>query len=271
MGIHMNTNGSKTFSVPDADRMYFDLARNASYEASTAEQVKEMTQNANLKASDQIVVVQRQKLEELRMMTPSFSDVAHAIGAKELAVKLEELGVLVEEHQEMAKADPLARDVRADFQRAKKAAVTMERAIDRVWNRLWWLSFDELDKLSTARKVMRDAAELTDKASARIPCCGRARRTAGPKPRELSALIVIEARTLVQGKPPNAHDVRVQEICDTYWRACGLGAIGKRGDPENWGQTMEADLKDNSALRQLIRDQLQRKMVQNQSERRSHP
>jgi hypothetical protein len=167
----------------------------------------------------------------------------------------------------MAKADPLAKDVRIDYQRAKKAAVAMERAIDCVWNRFYWLPVDEMDKLSAARDAARAVAELVDKASNRIPRAGRkrARRIAGPNPRELCALIIIEAWTLVHGKPPGAHNLRVQGICDAYWRACGQAPIGKQGDPENWRRTMGAALKDNSPMRRSIRNQLQRKMVQNRS------
>jgi hypothetical protein len=219
------------------------------------------------------------------MKAPSFSHVALAIVAKELAVELEdlnerdkecandlaieleELGILVRDHQEMAEADPLPKDVRIDFQRAKKAAVAMEDAIDRVWNRVYWLPVDETGKLSAARDAVRAVAELVDKASERIPRAGRkrARRTAGPSARELCALIVIEAWTLVHGKPRGAHSPRVQAICDAYWRACGGAPIGKRGDSENWRRTMGAALKDNSPMRRSIRDQLQRKMVQNRS------
>jgi hypothetical protein len=197
----------------------------------------------------------------------ALSDVADKIGAKELAVELEELGKLIIDHQEMAEADPLARDVRIDFQGVKKAAVAMERAIDRAWKRLYWLPVDEMDKLSAARDAARAVAKLVDKASARIPRAGRkrARRIAGPNPRELCALIVIEAWTLVRGKPPGAHNLRVQEICDAYWRACGGARIGKRGDPENWRRTMGAALTDNSPMRRSIRNRLQRKMVQNRS------
>jgi hypothetical protein len=197
------------------------------------------------------------------MMTPSFSDIALAIGAKELAVELEELGILVKDHQEMAKADPLAKRVRTDFQQGKKTAVAMERAIDRASNcwRLWW-SFDERDKLSAARNVAREVAELFDKASTRIPYGGRkrARRIAGPNPRELCAIIIIESWPLVHGELPGAHNLRLQEICDAYWCACGGAPIG----PENWRRTMGAALEDNSATRRSIRDQLKRNLLQNE-------
>jgi hypothetical protein len=196
------------------------------------------------------------------MMTPLFSYVAHEIGAKELAVELEELGILVKDHREMAKADPLAKHVRADFQEVKKTAVAIDRAIDRASNRWpWWWSFDERDKLSAARHAVREAAALAGKASARIPCGARkrARRHAGPNPLELCTLIVIEAWTLVHGEPPSSHNLSVQGICDAYWYACG----GTPTDPENWRRTMDAALKDNSAMRRSIRNQLQRKVVQN--------
>jgi hypothetical protein len=194
-----------------------------------------------------------------RMMTPFFSYVAHEIGAKELAVPLEELSILVKDHRKMAKADPRAKHVRGDYKRLKKAAVAMERAVDRASNRLpWWWSSDERDKLSAHGDATREVAELFDKVSARIPYGGRKRA------QRIAALIIIEAWTLVHGEPPGAHNLRVQGICDTYWRACGAAPIGKRGGPENWRRTMGAALKDNSAMRWSIRDHLQRKVLQNE-------
>jgi hypothetical protein len=107
------------------------------------------------------------------------------------------------------------------------------------------------------RDAMREFA-LGDRAAAY-----GARRYIGRNPREICALVVIEAWTLVHGEPPGAHDV--QGICDTYWRACGIAPIGKRGDPENWRRTISAALQDNSAMRQRIRNQLQRRVVQDRS------
>jgi len=140
------------------------------------------------------------------IIIPSFSVVAHAIGADELAIKLEELCQLVD--PKMAEADPRPKDVRAD------------------------------------------------------PCGGRirAQRVAEPNPREICALIVIEAWTLVHGDPPRAYNLRAQYFCEACWRARG----GAPTDPGNWRGTIGAARKNNSAMRQSIRDQLHRKVIQNE-------
>jgi hypothetical protein len=186
----------------------------------------------------------------------SFLDVAEAIGARELSAELEALGKHVKAAKESNDTDPLPKDVRKDFLQAGDAAAKMERAIDRVVNRFYWLSFSDLEKLFSARKAIREVTEITRKASASIPSAGRKRARRGDNAREVCATIIIESWALVHGKPPGAHNPRVEEICSDYWSACDCGTI----DADNWRRTIRAALNNNSAMRRYIRNEL---MAQN--------
>jgi hypothetical protein len=168
--------------------------------------------------------------------------------------------------------DPSRAELRSRFQRVRAAAKNLERALDAIGDGYLWLTFGDLDSLRTTRGGVRTSIEFCDRTLKRIASGGgrgRARRQAGPTARVICAIIIAEAWTTVHGQPRGGHNERIGEICMQYWLACGgppIGEASKGGGPNNWRRPMEQALSDNSPLRQHVRNELRRRVVQNRSE-----
>ena len=166
-----------------------------------------------------------------------------------------------------AESDPLRAEVHARFQRVKDATAKMERALDGIRDAILWMTFEEMEALDSARQALRAAAQATDSASNRIPRgsgMNRASRLGGLNSRESCAVVVVEAWELMRGNSPRGpNNPQLQEICDEYWRACGMPPIGETGEPSNWRRPLMKALSNNSAFRQFVRDELSRGLVRN--------
>jgi hypothetical protein len=180
---------------------------------------------------------------------PSIADVAAKIGAEWLVKPLRELADNV--GAAINNVDPLRFDVRADFKALQSAASKFEKALDDVSRRrlLWW-PIDGIDRISAARKAIKDMIDACDAALVIVPGGkGRPRVPNPHHPKMVCALVVVEAWAGVNGEAPSANNENAQEACDMYWRACGGGDASK-----NWVRSLQAARQHQSGLRNLIHD-----------------
>jgi len=155
--------------------------------------------------------------------------------------------------------DSFCKEVRSRFRRVQAAASKMDRALDGIRDGLLWMTAKDIDAFPVIRQALRKADEMSDRALKNIPSGGRKRahRMAGPTARVTCAIVVIEAWTALHGEPRGAHNDKIGEICEKYWRACGGPQTGKDGDPGNWRRRMKEALADQSALRRYVHSELQ--------------
>jgi hypothetical protein len=70
--------------------------------------------------------------------------------------------------------------------------------------------------------------------------------------REVCAAVIMECWKLIRGKA-QPRSLQFQEICFTYWKACGGAEIGETNDPENWRRPAEHAAKTNNEfIRQIL-------------------
>src|SRR5262249_41572172 len=144
---------------------------------------------------------------------------------------------------------PKSREVKRDIERLRREARRFEIALSRVSKRLLDLPTDASQNLKKAKETLNDIAELCNTSLAIIST----KRGALKKPERLTcALIVIEAFALVKDRVPGANNFTVQSACEDYWQACG----GYASDPANWRRTIDTALKDQSAWRRHIRNEI---------------
>jgi hypothetical protein len=155
--------------------------------------------------------------------------------------------------------DPFCKEVRSRFRRVQAAASKVDRALDGIQDGLLWMTAKDIDAFPAIRQALRKTDEMSNRALKNIPSGGRtrARRMAGPTARVTCAIVVIEAWTALYGEPRGAHNDKIGEICEKYWRACGGPQTGKDGDPGNWRRRMKEALADQSALRRYVHSELQ--------------
>jgi hypothetical protein len=178
---------------------------------------------------------------------PSFASVACRIGEPRLERVLQALAVNVQNEIHNASFVSRRSDVRNGIKDLKSEALQFNKALDRVSKH--FLSLPFYDQRSV-RQAIHDVIEFCDK-SLRVVSDKAGR---GKEPgRTTCAMIVIEARTLVKGKPPGANNHKVHEICDEYWRACGNQTLG---EPRNWLGAMADALANRSRFRRFIHDEI---------------
>src|SRR5262245_11114704 len=171
------------------------------------------------------------------------------IGDPRLAAPLAQLKTEVRTEVDNAAFIPKPREVKRDIERLRRDARRFEIALSRVSKRLVDLPTDADQSLKKANEALNDITEL----------CNKSLRTISTKPGALKkpgrvtcALIVVEAFTLVKDRVPGANNFTVQSACEDYWQACG----GHASDPENWRRTIDTALKDQSAWRRHIRNEI---------------
>jgi hypothetical protein len=177
-------------------------------------------------------------------MQPTFADLAKMIGDARLAKPLEQLARHVEIEVHNA-PQPLAAEVRGNFERLRTATRRFEIALNQVSGHLLDLPSTAFVALPKAREAVSEILAMCQEASA--PSKPGRRREPG---KLLCALIVIEAWAFAKGKPPSANNEHALEACEAYWLACG-------GQPSgNWHRTLKAARADKSRWRHSIRDEI---------------
>jgi hypothetical protein len=183
-----------------------------------------------------------------------------------LAPLLETLAKSIKNIASRTAAETPRAEVHAHFERVRVAAAQLERALNGLRNADKWMNVYEIDALHSMRQTLPDAVAACNSASDRMR---KHRRSAGPAARVVCARIVIEIWALIRGKPPRGpHSPELYEICEEYWRECGMPPIGKTGDPGNWRRPLTRALSDWRASQSFItREALERAMVQNRPEK----
>jgi len=183
------------------------------------------------------------------MTKPTFADVAKLIGDPQLAEPLARLAseVRYELNKASVVPQPLAAEIRNNFQRLRTATRRFEMALNQVSSHLLEVPpAADPNTLSLAKDAASKVLVMCDKALAMHRKPGNRR-----EPGKLTcALIVIEAWASVKGEPPSHNNADAQEASEAYWVACG-------GEPsDKWQWPLKLARADRSARRRVVRDKI---------------